>query len=590
MLIRQDTGGHHNSGWSASTLPMYNPRTPFTQGDFMSEDRVTRRPIARQETVKAAVARFLFPFSVPALPMDSHCDQLRAMRTATGKEIWVLESNVSQTYQDNILPMVGPRLFSSKGTTGRYLTLRATAGNELFGKRELKTSAGTVLISLCPECKVELFLTERGVGVVSLTMVLSAMPGSQPKELTLAAVAEVVNMLHHGPKPGRPMSKLPQLRPCNPSPGATPQSLFELARSLVAPLSGGGPAAMIGDGADSSAEPLELLQSIRKSALVYVVLRLSHEVDLIAEANRKAAAELLLALQSARQVDHSLIQPNDTDSRIRLLTEHQLCAVGHDGVAHFVVDKPPPPDVVEHPYDMEQFHIAEQKHFFPYLLTLLQRYMIFHVTNEATRSLARVDSPQDGTVGQATETSHPDHAADLSEQELVELHRHLERDAFMWPQAHIQTSQVTQTFYRMCREALDIEESWHHLERVLSTIDARVQAGIANANLKTISHVQRKVEWVEVLLIAVYVMELSHLLADSFGLGHFQTIWQRAVFGISFGGVAIIALVLAFRALQPHKQLIMPRRYLVGIGVAVIAFLVIAALLALFSPALTPSH
>jgi hypothetical protein len=114
--------------------------------------------------------RFIFPFLTGRGNLSRISKVLTECRINQDCQAWQQLSNVASEYEDNALPYVSNRIFSSNDDIGRYLRLNEELSRTLFNRLSVEGFESPVKLS--PFGQIELFLTNYGAGVLSFSLIL----------------------------------------------------------------------------------------------------------------------------------------------------------------------------------------------------------------------------------------------------------------------------------------------------------------------------------------------------------------------------------------------------------------------------------
>jgi hypothetical protein len=531
--------------------------------------------------LKELQTRFLYPFFFERGKAAEAC---RALSEATmlSREkqplpIWECAAPPG-LYKEELLDHVDRFLFQDTERGCRYLRISSAAGSRWFNGleavlREPKKQAGETAkpspsetkettetmekgaiiwpVSLGPLESTEVFLTNYGVGVLSLSL--------QPKITGLDfAGATLFNY------------KLSQLRP-HVSPRLRiphPSENTELWARLPGPQKANIAAAPNPDtplserlghagGSFRLAElisevllaPLKVLQlaAVQNQLSVYSALRYGPEVDFEREDVRLALASFLSAMAQIEEPTHAGAPRGTISVSNALLNRRHWAAVSSQATAHIVSDQPE----LDQKYNEQRVPRVMLKYFIPYLMAWIQRASLQSTVSEAGKFVL---SDQDSAMG------------------LAKLRKHMLEFAVDGYVPQVSYRESVHRYYGMVQEGLGVRRAFEDASRAIAEIDAQFasehQAKIAEAllenakanralqtqmteHLHVVADVQRTVGWIEVFFASVYLAELWHLFA-----GEIESLKHWLPHGVIafalLGGLGAAAILKPWHH-RPHK-------------------------------------
>ncbi|HEY6770117.1 MAG TPA: hypothetical protein VI386_35700 [Candidatus Sulfotelmatobacter sp.] len=532
--------------------------------------------------------RFVYPFFVERLRVHEASTVLQTVSVASkaGKLLQVWEGETPHDlYREEILGHVVSFLFPGLKGGGdcTYLKLSPVVGNLWFNKLEAvyphsasrDHRAGEVVfpIRLLPTERIELFLLEYGVGVLSAAIGLARRDVSFNESLEFnyrlsqgrtqtAAHLRIPHPADHADQwaklsdndkarvPGAPGRDAP-VREQLGRPGGT-FTLYELIRELL--------------------QPLEQLgfRSVLDELSVYTIARFSEEVDLDVRETSATLAPFLSALAQIEEPGHAGQLQDAVGVTNAILNRKHWAAVGLLGSAHIVADQSP----ADHPFNSARVPRVLLKYFMPYLLALLQRIALDRTIDEA------------GTL--VFSTDHRTRAG------LANVRKHLLEFAVRGYFTAVSNREVLHRYYRMCQQGLDVQNTLHDARQAIADLDAtnaaENQAEIAaevaknvaatrnlqedmarnveatkglqermTEHLGVVARVQMMVEWLEVFVVSVAAADLWHIFsADNkgwFPIWASKLVSSRESF-VSWGALlsALVAGILALLVIQPWRH------------------------------------
>jgi hypothetical protein len=507
-----------------------------------------------------AATRFLYPFRWSAPSLDQAATKLADATLA----IWKLEPNVPDTYHDNALQYASWVLFRLDRHHGRYLRMKTEILSALLADVSVTISGRRFGVAAQEAAGIELFLLDDGIGILSFA--IQPTPASGRNGFCLTDLRDFNSYLHRaGPGVLVPTASPTPLTVGERSLGAfktwiaTPDpgscfTLVGLRDLLLRPIVAESSLIRNSDG-DGLAWPL------KPSFLVYTVAHLDETFDLNDPACRRWAGPELVALRDHWPSDHAGAVSSLLPGTHLILNRRHWTAVGLEGAAVLVGDQPAPAERREHPFNPFRVGQAFEKHFFQYLLALLQRLSIHALRERALcivipepTSVHGPTFPKAGRaqIGQSLAsipagTNH-ESGSRKTEEQIATLRDQLLEFGLNGRFSQVQLSEAAQEVYETAVKGLRLEEAWQEARGALEEIDARRTAQRSAQSLDEIMHLQQKVEWAEVFIIGVYALEATHILTESLG-------WKQGYWlGVALFCIAGLGLYLAYRALNPPKE------------------------------------
>lgn len=490
---------------------------------------------------KEIQTRFLYPFffdrgkAVEA----SNCLSSATIIGRDGKSIGVWEcSPPPALYKEELLDHVDKFLFHDTERGCRYLRISNAVSSRWFNKLEvvlaeaksakqkesnaIASDAGEDVptpivwpVSLAPLASMEIFLTNYGVGVFSISLI------PNPPELDFQN-ATLFNY------------KLAQLRPQVAAKLGIPHpsentKLWEqmptLQKEKIAPapsvdapvsqrLGCAGGTFLLGELVNEVVlTPLQGLriQPLQKQLSVYTVVRFGDEVDFEKGQIVRALSAFLSGIAQVEEPSHAGSLTGIIGATNAILNRRHSAAVGLLGIAHIVSDQP----IRELSFNEQRVPRVLLKYFVPYLAALLQRASLHRSIGDASELVL---SQRQDMVG-----------------ELRKLRKHLLEFAVEGYFPEISHREVIDKYYRMAQEGLGVRRAYEDVKHAISDIDAQFSADhqeelremMANnadaaralqeqmsQNLQAVVNVQHTVGVIEVFFVSVYAAELWHLFAS----------------------------------------------------------------------------
>lgn len=503
--------------------------------------------------------RFLYPFYFESSGLDAAVAALLQSLPLGREKVWG-RTDASKVYVEEALDHAADFLFSEKHPAGcRYLKVSDSATRSWFHDASIRLGDGRAQpIELIPQTQVELFLSQFGVGVLSIG--LTPFVSSQ-KEITSIDPRVAVDFNY----------RLAQLQPWSAAkihlahPREDKAALARLPDSDLArlePIPAGG--APLGDrvgkrGGDFTLPELigELLKGLRHKPLqpvvsVYTVARLGSDTDFASPASRHATASLLSALAQVEEPGHAGSLPGRVSVANALLNRRHRAAVGQLGAAHLVADQPG-----DNPYNEQRLPRVRDKYFIQYLMALLQRLVVHRTIDRASAILAK--------------------SASEGEAELAGLRGELLCFAIGGHITQVSSRHALHRFYKLARAGLGVRDGWSAVRSSLADLDARLSqerqeklagdvalqletvtaltrdtadmARKMDENLGIIAGVQRLVHYIEMAIVSVYFAHLWHMFAENESFKHWVERWCATNLHVDVEGDWVVSIGVAVSAM-----------------------------------------
>lgn len=513
--------------------------------------------------VKQFHVRLLLPFF---FEQSSLTDLVEALQQVEFRDrpLWQSESaeNISRDYytEESHWPILSS-LFGTAQSV-RYFTLRDEQFDRLF-PRDLcfassKPDKPVYPFRIESKCGVELFLSPFGAGTLSITVELDVQRFAETSPSTahildfnyrLAQLQQWSSYrieLEHPKSDLERWNAIPEANrkeiPAPPPeeaplldrlimPGGRYQSA-ELTQLLLQPVEGRG---------------FRLRQPVFST---YSVVRFDETVDFSHPATHQQLARLLSGLAQVEEAGHAGALLGEPSVQHALLNRNHWAAVGCLGAAHLVSDQPQ-----EVAFNEERPLRARDKYFIPFIAAYQQRLAI-HKASEAAHRATR------GT-GEDSSAAHDDGIRSV----LQDMSNFAAADYL----PEVSTREVLNRYYELSQEGLRVQRAWEIVNRSVSNLDAgrrtsqqerlatqsnaalqemKLLAKASSDTLEESKELHAKVEWVEILIIAVYAAELVHIVGGEHGF-HFHG-WYVA---LSVIGLSLLAMITALRVLNPQQHL-----------------------------------
>jgi hypothetical protein len=462
-----------------------------------------------------------------------------------------------RTYIHEFFPSVQGFLFSQTGAPGSFACwqIEPRCARPWFEKTRVAIdSAGGVSarVSLRQNSGIEVFLSDLGVGLLSLSLRLIEIPDVVWMRQLVHNLATAEDPAHRRRFPvtfSRPsrvlnVEKIPPEKLALVS--QPPHRHDDLRERLV--REGG-----VYDWNELRAYLLAPLtkafgaQSTHQRAWCHVVLQLAETHDFQEAENRRAVKHLLSALAQLHPQSHPGEVAGRTHARSFTVNRTHMAAVSITGAAHAVAQQP------SHQYDELRLLRAHNSYFVPYVLANLQRLVLQRFLDAAQKGLCAPSTaplaPAPGTNVGTGMTAAPGESAPgvtTAGPTLLELWRAVVRFGLTSEQLEISPRSTLQRYYRVSCDASAVPNAVAQLRAVIAEWDGieRAERLYETAqhmrrNVESLERLQGEVGWVEVVIISVYVVQLAQIIGQGFG---FAGSWWH---GISLLILSILALALA---------------------------------------------
>ena len=505
--------------------------------------------------IKEVQTRFLYSFFFRHGALSEARDaMLRANVPSRSKgviPIWECTA-AHELYKEEVLGHVVKFLFSPGTNIGcEYLRLNEALGNRWFNKTEVELlDLSQFRVRLVPRALIEVFLSSYGVGILSITLRPETHRGFRPwqvidfnyrlSQFRANTAAHLITPHPAADADGRaPLSESQQHQVRVVSDGQSSVferigrpggrvRLSELATELVSPL---GPLSFKAD---------------RHQFGVYTVVRFGPSIDFSDPKIKHSLSSFLSALAQVEEPRHAGSGEGITSIGNVVLNRKHWFGAGLLGAAHLVADQVPS----DHPFNSARMPRIVIKYFTPYLAALIQRVVLQRASEQASEIVL---SPG-GEV----------------KERFDDLRTHLLEFALEGSFAEVTHRDTIHRYYRLSRDMLNVPAALAEIRQAVADIDARNtssrQVQIAedlrtNAeaaktmqmrmaqNMSVIAKVQTMVEWIEIIVVSVYVAHLWDLFAS-----HIPSLEHWVSLGVAIA--AALGAVLALVILKPwrHKR------------------------------------
>lgn len=281
--------------------------------------------------------------------------------------------------------------------------------------------------------------------------------------------------------------------------------------------------------------PLDALlrfEPVQGQLAVFTVVRFPASVSFADPAACQALAPALSALAQLEEKGHAGSRPGEVTVPHAVLNTCHWAAAGGQAAAHFICDQHAPPQGFDH----QRMQVVQDRYFLPHLLVLLQDAALGGLSRSAFALGRRFGAAGRDAAGLAE-------AARRLRTAVARLDaRHL------LPQ--VSDREAHNRHYRLVQEALRVEAVFAAAGRAVAGLDAlaaeasrqRLVEGVG-AGVRGIAEAQTKVEYVEIFLVGVYSIYVTHYVGY-----HFQ--FHHAYVGVSLLVISLGTALLAAMKMQ----------------------------------------
>jgi len=504
-------------------------------------------------------SRFLFPFFFDRHRAKEASEALKRSTPVERQHVWAC-ADPRGAYTEEVLGHAAEFLFPQGDGAGcSYLRATDAATQPWFQGVRVRMDGGAGLpVSLVHGVGVELFLTDYGVGVLSLTLTPTHHHRPSDPGITVHDAVTFNYRLAHRQEWSAAKLYVPH-------PADDPEALARLCESdrakvqpapsseapLAERLGKRGGSFTLGELVGDLLHPLEPLglKLVQPMFSVYTAARFGPEVDLGLRDIRDRFAPVLSALTQVEEADHAGAPEGTVGVPNAVLNRRHWAAVGQLAAAHVVADQP-----CEHPFNDQRVPLVRDKYFVQYLMALLQRLIVHRTISQAGATFLL----STGERRQAVERLRAD---------LLDF-------AVGGYFTQVSTRHSQHRFYQVAREGLDVPNAWEEARRAITDIEAKMtlerQEQVAGdmaenlqgvrkvageldelgkkmeKNLGVIADVQQMIHRIEIFIVSVYFAHLFHMgFADNEhtkGLlgGWFTTLGVFITGGLAFIGTWLI--------------------------------------------------
>ena len=464
-------------------------------------------------TIKAAWIRFLFPFLAEAKASKGWTEPWKQADTRfleAGKDrgegqsalrMWSV-GKAHATSAEVLFPEAQAFLYGGERLGCRHLALQQAYWQSRFGnavevERAGKGGTWQSLGRMTADPGCEMYFSPMGAGVLSFgfRIEVDGEGGEGGSDGQMAQVLEMCYRLAQEHK-----SKWATIRR---EKGRRPEeervSLKELAEEWLEPLG------------------KDYWRPMQQRMLAYSVVVFDGDVDFLEESWREKTGAFARGLSRVEELRHA--RTGERGGSMVVDSRH-WSHVSEQGAAHLLAEQ-----FKGAGFDPQRAHSALHRHSVPYLMALMQRGLLLRVRGDSVDSILK--SP--GARVRVKELR----------KELMELSA-----VAMLPVISGRESISRQ--YELAQEALQVERLQTPLLKSLAALEAEAAAGeqtrvltAQKRSLREIAKLQRNTEFVEVLLLVVYAVELANAFNE--GLHGRMSWWVSLAY---LGGAALLTYVV----------------------------------------------
>ncbi len=463
-------------------------------------------------------SRLLYPFYFKEKSLIEATDKLSALIAPTRREekaVWENVGKPTHYYLQESLSVVRRFLFPAEEDSGgcHYMKVQNDQLNSWFSKKiriEAKKGQEIYVCQLVAKLGIELFLSPFGVGVMSISL---AGKNDDNQKFNLDTVKQLNYRLsqfsrkdtvadfvlpHNEKAPPPPAPDSPLLERLGKA-GSSFQ-LIELVKYLLEPLN-----------------DLEL-NPAQEQFSVYTVVRFDKNVDFSQSKIKEELGVVLAGLAQVEEIEHvGAVKSEKLNIANQILNSRHWAGVGFLGCSHLVADQEP-----SHPFDEQRVPTVRDKYFIPYLTALFQRHILHRFIDEAAR-LVRMEE----------KSGYKD--------SFRSLHTKLLDFTVTGHFTEVSNREVINSFYKLSQKGLGVEKALDVVSRAIHSHNVDDISKELATNVSTVSHVQNKIEWLEVFFVSFYATELSHIISENF-FSHVYTSFSVLVWPVLAGAIAFWGL------------------------------------------------
>lgn len=508
--------------------------------------------------INAVHTRLLYPFYFTRRAV-AEASQALASARFEGRTVWnVLGTNdvTSEYYTSEFHEATRANLFGAP-PVGRYLKVPDDTAHALFGRRlevRRKGSSAVLPIRFVPGFSAEAFLSPFGVGVLCLTVMLdtdalaSEAYGNESANTNhalllnyrMSQLQEYMQSNLRVPHPqddAAKWSRIPEAERTK-IPHA-PKSDVPFAQRINVP----GAEYVLDDVVKYLLDPLRGNAEYKSQQMqfsVYTVVRFPQDVDVLAKPAHDSLGRILAGLAQVEEQTHAGAVPGQPTIEQELLNRNHWAGIGCLGAAHLVVDQPG--NVA---FNEERLQRSRDRYFVAYLTSYMQRLAIKRTSDVV------------GSAMQATAPGEFDSCAPEFRRVLRDM---IEFNSLSYL-SEVSSREAINRYYRLARAGLQVPDAWDRVNQNIFSLDAACRTAqnetlarqhaedtrTSRETLEESKELHAKVEWVEILILAVYAAEMFHIAGEIFHFPHLL------VGTFTLGG-SLLAMLVAFFLLRPDHH------------------------------------
>jgi hypothetical protein len=482
---------------------------------------------------KQIVTRFILPFSFDRNRAAEGSEKLSraTIINREGKETQVWECcNAPRLYREEMLPNVRDFLFGGESRRGcRYLRVTSGPANIWFKDKDTRANLITeedqekaqrmnrslpglvkLPITLAANAGIEMFLTNYGVGLLSIALTPHGVPDLE------TTILFNYRLVQSRPNVARGIRKQHQLD------GQSSPLLTEHERANITPRPA--PDAPLADRISTAGGEFLLwelateillaplatwnLKPFQSQFSVYTCILFNDTIDFNNAEVSKSLSPFLSAVTQVEEPSHAGSPQDRLSVKNEILNRRHWTAAGLLGTAHIIADQPN-----NHTFNEQRMTHVVMKYFAPCLAVMIQRASLQGTINEASDYVLK-----------GNEAQLPRVVSDLRQRML--------KFAVEGYFPEISHRDAVDRYYRMLQQGLGVRRAYEDVNRAIADMDKQLTA-------EHQAQVQHKIGLLERFIVSVYAAELWHLIASNTELSH-----RRVIYGII--GFAILGFIGAW--------------------------------------------
>jgi hypothetical protein len=225
-----------------------------------------------------------------------------------------------------------------------------------------------------------------------------------------------------------------------------------------------------------------------------------------------------------------------------VLTRQHWSACGTLGAAHMILDQ-------GHSFDSDRFDRANRRYFLPWILALHQRWQALAVTHKCEALIEEILHHATHENGGLNHDTNINEIIGIRAEALKDL---LIRFSATADFEQFSTREAVNQWYHTARKAQHsgvlLAKSYESLKRLDDTLAAKRSEQLIETNVAT----QKKLEWAEVMLFAIYITEWMHIVGAEAGFG--RTHAGHSFMTWSLAASLLVGGVIGFFILKPMEH------------------------------------